>query len=278
MRIGYTSDLHGSAALYQQLAEWLRREPPDWLILGGDLFPDGHPNDAARSQGAWVRGHFLRHVERWLDDRPGLRVFIICGNHDWRPTLAATRDLEARGVLSVLGEAAVRVSGVALVGVPYTPWTPFHVKDFERRDLPGDPIPSEGGWIWDAEAGRERLVDAWGVYGALPSVEQLLAAAERPAERTLLVTHAPPHGSALDRLPNVAHHVGSRAVRAHIESSQPHVSLHGHLHEAPLVSGAYRERIGETISINPGQTTERLHGVSFDLDDVAGTLRHTVLG
>jgi uncharacterized protein len=59
------------------------------------------------------------------------------------------------------------------------------------------------------------------------------------------------------------------------------LTLHGHIHESPELSGSYFDRIGETVSINPGQsaregkTATKLHAVIFELEDVERTLSHT---
>jgi Icc-related predicted phosphoesterase len=72
-------------------------------------------------------------------------------------------------------------------------------------------------------------------------------------------------------------HVGSRAIRAFAECHQPPLILAGHIHESPRVSSSYRDTIGRTVAVNPGQFgTQRLCGVRFDPARPAETLRHTV--
>jgi len=74
-------------------------------------------------------------------------------------------------------------------------------------------------------------------------------------------------------------HVGSRAIRAFIERHQPPLVLSGHIHESPRVSGSYRDAIGRTMAINPGQFgTSRLCGVWFDPARIEATMAHTVHG
>ena len=62
----------------------------------------------------------------------------------------------------------------------------------------------------------------------------------------LLVSHTPPHGTAVDRLSNGGH-AGSTAVREFIEEHQPQVCVTGHIHEA-----RGEDNIGKTHIINPG--------------------------
>jgi Icc-related predicted phosphoesterase len=69
---------------------------------------------------------------------------------------------------------------------------------------------------------------------------------------------------------------GSRSIKNFIEENQPLLTLHGHIHESPELSGAYFNRIGETLSINPGQFIwKKLHAVTFETENVEGTLKYT---
>jgi Icc-related predicted phosphoesterase len=92
----------------------------------------------------------------------------------------------------------------------------------------------------------------------------------------VVVLHSPPRDTVCDLIAT-RQHVGSRAIRAFVEARQPRVVLSGHIHESPRVSGAWRDRLGETPVVNPGQFGSReLAGVWFDPARPADTLRHTV--
>jgi Icc-related predicted phosphoesterase len=92
--------------------------------------------------------------------------------------------------------------------------------------------------------------------------------------------HSPPFGTKLDFIQGEKS-AGSRSIEAFIEENQPLLTLHGHIHESPELSGAYFDRIGETISINPGQSAwsgrdlMKLHAVIFEIENVEETLAHT---
>jgi Icc-related predicted phosphoesterase len=87
---------------------------------------------------------------------------------------------------------------------------------------------------------------------------KLTASIERP-ESAIYLIHVPPAGSTLDLAPELDEnlrptgsgdnmiHVGSTAVTACLEQTQPMLSLHGHIHES---RGLYK--IGRTASLNPG--------------------------
>jgi hypothetical protein len=92
------------------------------------------------------------------------------------------------------------------------------------------------------------------------------------------VLHSPPRDTACDQA-GTRTHVGSRAIRAFVERLQPPLVLSGHIHESPRISGAWRDLIGRTVVVNPGQFgTARLCGVWFDPGRPGRTLRHTACG
>jgi Icc-related predicted phosphoesterase len=99
-------------------------------------------------------------------------------------------------------------------------------------------------------------------------------------KKAIYMMHSPPFGTKLDFIQG-GKSAGSRSIKTFIEGNQPLLTLHGHIHESPEVSGAYFDRIGETISINPGQSSWstrdiiKLHAVTFEMENVEETLRHT---
>jgi Icc-related predicted phosphoesterase len=64
--------------------------------------------------------------------------------------------------------------------------------------------------------------------------------------RTILLTHVPPYGTALDRI-FTGRHVGSTALRNFIERHQPSLCLCGHVHEAAGLA-----MLGQTQLCNAG--------------------------
>jgi Icc-related predicted phosphoesterase len=279
MLICFTSDLHGDLELYQQLEELLRAEGPDLLILGGDLLPDGERDDPLGTQVAYLERVFMPRIRAWRAAAPRMTVACIAGNHEWSCTRDALQAHHDAGRIALLDHRRLwQRDGLTLLGYGNTPATPHWVKDFERLDVPGDPLPEFGGVVWDAERRCVREADLRQHFGSGPPMTEDLAQAPRAVHPWILVAHAPPHDSKLDRLLRVPHPIGSRAVRRFIEERQPDCALHGHIHESPLVTGSFVDRIGATLCINPGQDHERLFAVLFEVERPAETLRHTVLG
>ncbi len=276
MRICFTSDLHGRADLYEQLDRLLRVELPDLVILGGDMFPDGDLEDPLGTQTAYVERAFLPRVCGWKQVVPHLAVALILGNHDWACTEDALRRCHGRGELVLLTHERVWThDGVNFLGYSPTPPTPHWLKDFERLDLPGDPIPETGGAVWDREQRCVRQALPAEHFLSRAALSEDLARAPQVPGPWMFISHVPPFGSGLDRLPHVDYPVGSRAARTFIEQRQPLCALHGHIHESPDVSGRFTCDIGATLCVNPGQGP-RLKAVLFESADPRGTLRHTV--
>jgi Icc-related predicted phosphoesterase len=278
MRICYTSDLHGLETLYAQLDDLLRREQPDLLILGGDLFADGSADDPFAEQGRYLHECFLPRLAALRRDLPALSIACINGNHDWLFTRHILEESQRAGLLVRLDLGAPwQTGGQTLLGYSHAPPSPFGVKDFERLDDRSDPLPAAGGAVWDAVRRGVRHVEPADWFLSQPTIAEELARVQAPAAPWIFVCHAPPHNTGLDCLPQIDAALGSRSVREFIERCRPRVSLHGHFHEAPEVSGRYFRQLGDTLCINPGQHNERLHAVLFDAVSPAATLRHTVL-
>lgn len=279
MRVCFTSDLHGAELLYRQLDALLLRERPDLVILGGDLCVDADPADPLGTQVRYVHDSLVPRLRQWRDEQPDLAVGAIVGNHEWRCTLDELQSLEALGLLRVLDLHRVfDLDGVALLGYGCTPPTPFYAKDFERRDMPDEPAPLHGGYYWSDEAQGARRCEAAEWFLARPTIADDLADVKAPSAGWIFVCHAPPFQTRLDHLKGLRDPVGSRAVREFIERTQPKLTLHGHIHESPGLSGAFQDRIAGSLCVNPGQTPERLHAVVFDAHEPQIALRHTVYG
>jgi Icc-related predicted phosphoesterase len=277
MLICFTSDLHGDRRLYSQLEELLRRETPDLLILGGDLLRDGDGDDPMAAQVALTRRDLLPRLATWRTFAPRMAIACLAGNHEWVGTRDVFQAEHDAGRLVLLSARVWPFNGVRFLGYACTPPTPHTVKDFERRDLPEDGEPAFEGVVWDPSSNEVRDAALVEHFRRHPSMAEDLAQFETPAAPWIFVAHAPPYDSRLDRLPGLPYPIGSRAVRQFIEQRQPAVSLHGHVHESPMVTGHFSDTLGRTLCINPGQAHEHLHAVLFDAARPAETLRHTVL-
>jgi len=81
-------------------------------------------------------------------------------------------------------------------------------------------------------------------------LESMISKIKKKLERgdkMVFMSHAPPKKTKCDLIPGYGH-VGSKSIRKFIEILKPVYNVNGHLHE----TFSRRDRIGDTIVINPG--------------------------
>lgn len=272
----FTSDLHGQSDLYEQVFSLAVERTPRVLVIGGDLGPHSSGQSGVARQRLWLEGFLVEFARRLREAVPGCELALMMGNDDW----AANVDVLERNHGTLWRHVHGRVEsidGVPVGGLSYIPITPFQLKDWDRWEdgEPEEPLRLEG-----VRSDAEGVVHPFRFDPALraptlrDALEDLASACDPRA--SVFAIHSPPRGTACDQMGGGAH-VGSRAIRAFIERHQPRLVLSGHIHESARVSGAWRDRIGETVCVNPGQFGQPLVcGVWFDPSDPSGTLRHTV--
>ncbi len=285
MRVAYTADLHGDIQSYRSLFELGVQTGARAAIVGGDLFPHAIQIDRAPDvQRAFLheklRLLLVEYHERW----PDLHIFLLPGNDDWA---LAARDLDLLAAAQLAFPLHEQVYDLYALGLSATPlWlagyacvplTPFSIKDYERRD-DGPLPPYSFDMAYTSWSGQVEKTSAQQI-AAMPSIAEALVALESKSDpaRTIYVCHTPPHNTPLDSMAR-GKHPGSKAVRSFIELHQPLLTLHGHIHEAPQISGQYATRIGTTWSANPGHDQRRFQAICFDTDDIEQTIKHTVFG
>ncbi len=274
----FATDLHGHADRYEKLLAAAERERPDALLLGGDLLP--HP--FARGAPADFLGEFLGPRLESLRRALGAaypRVLAVLGNDDPRSEAAALDRLAAEGLREHVHMRRAALGPFAVLGYACVPPTPFLLKDWERWDVsrhlePGCVSPEEGVRSVPADPSDVR-------YGTIARDLAALAGEEDLAS-SLVLFHAPPYDTALDRAAldgkTFEHvpldvHVGSIAVRRFVEERQPLATLHGHVHESARITGAWRERIGRTWCLSAAHDGPELALVRLDLEDPASATR-----
>jgi Icc-related predicted phosphoesterase len=279
MKLLYCSDLHGAQGHYARLVTVAQDRQPDVIVLGGDLLPDDSALEPARmghGQPQFVRQQFKESMIA-LRQASGCRaILVIFGNHDWTSSVTAMQELQGsprcpvgEGLITILDhKTPVEIQGLSFLGYSCTPPTPWFVKDFERLDRPGDRLPLLGGARWDQRFSRATAGRAQAIFEGCETIAEELATLRPPAGPWVFVAHAPPYETHLDRTYG-RKPFGSRAVRAAIEQHQPILSLHGHIHESPVVTGHFRHEFDQTVAVNAGQTRYKLNYASIQID-VAG--------
>ena len=284
MRLYYAGDVHGSEKCWRKFLGAARFYEVDTLIMGGDItgklmvpvvargdgrheatvlgrlqtvaddgleelekrirFNGFYPHRCDRAESDRLSADreyrdrvftdlMVAEVRRWIElaeERlagTGIGCFVMPGNDD---EFAIDGALESATVVNP-DNRVVRVDAeTQMLSCSWTNPTPWN----SPREEPEDEL-------------LERL--------------HRVAADLEPGLVTIFNLHCPPHGTQLDRAPELTPDlkvvldggeprivpVGSKAVRALIEEIQPMLSLHGHIHESKAIA-----RIGKTTCVNPG--------------------------
>jgi Icc-related predicted phosphoesterase len=273
----FVSDLHGESDRYQKLVEVIRDERPTIVFLGGDLLPFERNGSNGDFTSEVLMPEFEALSTELGDDAP--RVMLILGNDDPRSHEATIVEAQGRGVWEYLHMRSGVVDEFTVFGYGCVPPTPFQLKDWERYDVsryvdPGCVSPEEGVRTVPTsnEESRNRTIKH--------DLETLTTG--RDLDQAVMLFHTPPYRSALDRAAldgvTVDHapldvHVGSIAVQRFIEERQPLLTLHGHIHESPRLTGSWRHRFGRTHAFTAAHDGPELALVRFDLHDLDAATR-----
>ena len=283
MKTLYTSDLHGEPHLYRELSELAISSSAKIAVLGGDLLPSvrqiGQCRQMIPRQKNFIE-QFLRPFFKELIETTTVRqIFLIPGNWDLGYPYLFEEPMEGLNDLSQ--KSYLLDNGFQLIGYPFVPPTPFWPKNYEKMGdteahWPPQPNPS---YIRSPNRIDQLVaIDPSHYFRQQATIGDDLDGLPRPIDcnKTIYVMHSPPYGTGLDLVAG-GQSVGSRSIRVFIETYQPLLTLHGHIHESPEISGRYFDRIGNTLSVNPGQFTScsKLHAVNFEMENSGETLHHT---
>jgi Icc-related predicted phosphoesterase len=279
----FASDLHGRIERYQKLFCAIETERPAAVFLGGDLLPSGlglagslNPDHLDFINGFIVPG-FDRVQVSLGAEYPD--VFAILGNDDPRFEEAAMLDVATRGLWRYAHDQRIDWCGYTVFGYSCIPPTPFRLKDWERYDVsryvdPGCSSPEDG---WRTMPVAESEIR----YGTIQQDLDALVG-DRSLERAIMLFHSPPYKSALDRAALDGRsidfvpldvHVGSIAIQRLINTRQPRITLHGHVHESARITGQWSTRLGETYAFSAAHDGPELALVRFDPEEPAAATR-----
>lgn len=281
----FVSDLHGEIERYQKLFNVILEERPAALFLGGDLLPafSSYRDDTP------LLGNFIHAVLESgfgnLEKKLGTaypKVFIILGNDDPKAEEVELIAGESKGLWEYISDRRVEFSGLTIFGYAYVPPTPFLLKDWERYDVSryvdlGCVSPEEGWRSVSVPINKIKFTTIQDDLERLAGGEDL--------SQAILLFHTPPYQTHLDRAAldgkRIEHapldaHVGSVAVRRFIESRQPLITLHGHIHESPGLTGVWKQQIRRTYAYSAAHNGRELALVRFDPEHPGAASRELI--
>lgn len=252
----YTSDLHGSKPLYQRLAKRASEKDIDAVAIGGDLCPRAlHVPDTINLQKEFLEGFLLPLLG---DFNKG--VYIIMGNDDFRINSNILENSSIKNVHYIHKKSVKLNKNYFISGYGFVNPTPFRLKDWEKKEGVPSAKPEQ------IKPGEARSIGQ--EHGTIKDDLEMLKKLSNP-KKTIYLAHAPPFNTNLDIITDRTH-VGSIALRKFIEKEQPPLTLHGHIHESPRMSGLWKDKIGATICINAGSSypEDKLNCIAADLEDL----------
>ncbi|MBI4020190.1 MAG: metallophosphoesterase [Candidatus Aenigmarchaeota archaeon] len=227
----YATDVHGNLEFYQKLLDRAAREKAGAVIIGGDILPASLIVFDVAEQRLYLEHEMVPLFARFRKKHKGIEIYIMMGNDDFSVNMDILRSAEKKGVLKVMHNKLHRLGGLYIMGYSFVNPGPLPIKDWVKSE-------------------REIRKDLFRLLG------------RTDPGKVVFVTHAPPYKTRLDFYYGMRH-VGSRGVREFIEKAQPYISLHGHIHESYELTGAFTQKIGKTICVNPGNARM----VIINLDD-----------
>ncbi|MCK5023827.1 MAG: metallophosphoesterase [Candidatus Aenigmarchaeota archaeon] len=211
----YVTDIHGTRSIYERMFKLGKAPDIDFIIFGGDLTSGINP----RGQKFFLTFYLVPRL--WIfRKRHKKTVFIMMGNDDYASNSKILKKADRCRVVRLIHNDIRKAGKTKVVGYPFINETPFLIKDWEKTEE-------------EIENDLEYLSH------------------EIDPNKTIYVFHAPPYNTKLDIMYN-KQHMGSKSIRNFIEKEQPSISLHGHIHESPKMSGTIKQKIGKTLCINPG--------------------------
>lgn len=255
----YTADLHGNIAQYKKLIWYSKKVNAKAIIIGGDIAPGSYLEDIIE-----VQKNFIANFPCLLKplQKSNIKLFLMMGNDDCACNL---NELEKGDpyLYKLINEKRLSITeDFDIVGYPYVPITPFKIKDWEKFDL--SYVPKEFVIDYFRLKKEEYNLDGfkseegkWRRFHFNSELENNSIQADlcnslfsKKPDKTIYIMHSPPYKTNLDLVSRG--HIGSIAVRLFIEKYQPYLTLHGHVHETVQISGNFKDNIGKTLCMSPG--------------------------
>ena len=263
VRLYYASDIHGTEVLWKKFLNAPKVYNAKVLVMGGDI-TGKMVIPIVRDENGVSTAQLFGRKERMESEAEIVKFEQrVRGNgmYPYRTTAqevasisALSEDEQERWFEQVIESAAevescdekvVEFDGYPMLSLGYSNRTPWD----SPRELDEDALHERISAMAESIGDQTRAV--WNIH-VPPRDSQLDTAAELDDDFNVVLVGKQPH-----MIP-----VGSQAVRDAIETYQPLVALHGHIHESPGAT-----RIGRTLCINPGSDyhTGRISGCIVNL-------------
>lgn len=254
MRFIYACDVHGDEAKYSKLISLCKEKQISNIVLGGDLYLK--KCDREREQPYYIRTELNDFFTRCEDNN--INCILIPGNDDLEQLDDILNEVCSKhsNVYNVDKKAKV-VEDICFIGLSNVLDGPWNRKSrIVYED--GCPLQKQRHETCIVEKGTRIITSKeWETYRKtnLENMRDLLEALPKnnTEYKTIYIFHEPPFNVGLDVVYN-SYLAGSKCISRFLRDSDAYMSLHGHIHESPEMSGNWYAKIGNCIAIQPGQT------------------------
>lgn len=255
--------MHGAKWKYDRLFTVASDLKADAVINAGDMLPkDGDLFQQGKFISSFLKDHFS------LFNSAGIYYLSYLGNDDLMIFDHVFEEIcNQFSYIIPLAQKIFVLNGYEFVGMNWVVDYPFRLKDRCRMDTKDYVFQKQFSTGLLSTPGSWKELDDWFAYAhSLPTIEEELSKLPYPGnlKNSVYVIHMPPAELGLDKCYN-GREVGSRALCDFIAQHQPKLTLHGHIHESPVMTGKWYNEIGKTICIQPGQLDDFTY-VVIDLE------------
>ncbi len=287
-----TADVHGNITQYEKIKQTIIEKDVDHVFLCGDLLPKkgglwnpGNKIRTIKMQRKFIEGYFNNYLNELSMHT---NVYAIFGNDDFKSNYNLLPKDNKK--ITFLNNDIVPLANTSeelyVAGYPYVSLTPFLQKDWEKWDNndmhQSNKIYRTDGYT--SQNGRHYPIQFENNEDKRSSIKTDLDALAKlhDPQKTVYVFHDAPYNTPLDmtsqKNPYIKEndlHIGSKAIRNFIETYNPLLTMHGHIHETFEESGNYKWKNNSSIAVTAANdfTSPSVAYVLFSLPSLANMKR-----